>query len=98
MPRHKKFLMLCLAFGVLRSAFSFFPSLAFELIELIDIGAAVVPIDGDDEGKSDRGLRRSDSDGKDRDHYSNRWLWLRAEAPEGDEVQVRGREHQLDSD
>src|SRR5262249_43400979 len=55
-------------------------------------------IDRNNEGEANCGLGRGDADGKDRDHYSNRWLLLRTEAPESDEVEVRGREHQLDSD
>src|SRR5213080_3175563 len=86
-------------FDVRRSMFGvrcFLHVLAFQRIEFINIGCSVVAIDSDDEGEADGGF--GDGDRKDRDHYSTRWLWLGAEAPEGDEVQVRGREHQLDSD
>src|SRR5438874_7149103 len=76
-------------FDVRRSMFGvrcFLHVLAFQRIEFINIGCAVVPIDGNDEGEADGGFGGGDGDRKDRDHYSNGWLWLGAEAPEGDEV------------
>ena len=71
---------------------------SFELVELIDVGRAVMAINGDDEGETNGGFGGGDGDGKDRDHYASWWLRLRAETPESDEIQVGGREHHLDAD
>ena len=60
--------------------------LAFQRIEFIDVGRSIVPVNSDDEGETDGGFGGGDSDGKNRDQYASRWLRLRAEAPEGNEV------------
>jgi hypothetical protein len=41
--------------------------LSFELIEFIDIGRSIVPVNSDDEGEADSGFGGGDGDGKDRD-------------------------------
>ena len=71
---------------------------SFELVELIDVGRAIVPIDRDDQRKTDGGFGGGDRDREDRDHHAGRWLRLRAEAPEGDEIEIRRGEHHLDAD
>ena len=83
-------------FDVGRSMFGvrcFLHVLAFQRIEFIDAGRAIMAVDGDDQGETDDRFGGGDGDGKDRDQHPSRWLRLRAEAPEGDEVYVRGREH-----
>src|SRR6266576_5146802 len=60
--------------------------LAFQRIEFVNVGCAIVSIDGDDQGETDGGFSSGDGDGKDCDQYTS-WLWRRrTEAPEGDEV------------
>src|SRR5438094_2571940 len=71
---------------------------SFELIELIDVGRAIVAINGDDQRKSDRSFRRGNGDRKDCDHYPGRLMRFGAEAPERDKVEVRCCEHHLDAD
>src|SRR3977135_235075 len=55
-------------------------------------------IDGDDERETDCGFRRGNGDGKDGDHHAGRILRRRPKPPESDEVQIRGRQHELDPD
>ena len=66
---------------------------SFKLVELIDVSRAVMAVNGDDQGETNGGFGGGDSNGKDRDQYASWWLRLRAEAPESDEIQVRGCEH-----
>ena len=72
--------------------------LSFKLIELIDIGRAVVAIHRDNERETDRRFSRRDRDRKNRHDHASRAMRLAAESPEGDEIQVRCRQHHLDSD
>ena len=71
---------------------------SFELIQLIDIGGAVMTIDRDDERQPDGGFRGRDRDRENRDHHAGGCRGLRIETPEGDEIQVRRRQHHLDAD
>ena len=65
---------------------------------MIDVGRAIVAVNRDDQRETDGGFRGGDRDGEDRDHHAGRRLRLRAETPEGDEIQVRRGEHHLDAD
>jgi hypothetical protein len=68
------------------------------LIELIDIGRPVMPINRDDEREPDSGFSRGDRDREDGKHHTRRRSRLRSEPPEGDEIQSRGSEHHLNAD
>ena len=60
--------------------------LTFELVELIDVGRAVVAVDSDDQSEADGSFGGSDGNRENRDHYASRLLRLWAEAPEGNEI------------
>ena len=55
-------------------------------------------IDGEDHRQADGGFRRRDADGKNREHHAGQRLGVRSKAPEGDEIQVGGVQHQLNAD
>ena len=71
---------------------------SFQLIELIDIGRAVVPIHRDNEREANRRFSRRDGDRKNRHDHASWMMRLAPESPERDEIQVRCREHHLDPD
>jgi hypothetical protein len=68
------------------------------LIELIDIRCSVVAVNGNDQRESDSGFGCGDGDGENCDHYPSGLVWFGAETPEGDEVEICCREHDLDAD
>src|ERR1043166_1458002 len=71
--------------------------LSFELIELIDIGGVIMTIHGYNHRQTNRGFGSRDRDCKDREHHAGWLVRLRSETPECDEIQIRGRQHQLDT-
>src|SRR4030095_17007841 len=71
---------------------------SFELVELIDVGRSIVPVNGDDQRQADRSFRRGDGDRKDCDHYPGGLMRSGTESPERNEIQVRCCEHHLDAD
>src|SRR5437867_1138746 len=71
---------------------------SFELVELIDIGRPIMPVDGDNHRQSYSGFGGGDRDGKDCDHHAGRRMRWRSETPERNEIQIRRREHHLDPD
>ena len=68
------------------------------VIKLIDVGRSIVPINGDDQRKPDRGFRRGNGDRKDCDDYPGGLIRFGTEPPERNEIQVRCCEHHLDAD
>ena len=55
-------------------------------------------VNRDDQCKPDRSFGRRDADGENNEHHSGERFGIFAEPPEGDEVQVRGVEHEFDAD
>src|SRR5438874_5656000 len=55
---------------------------SFELVQMVYVCCAVVSIDGNYQRRTDRGLSGGNGDGKNRDHDTDRWLRMRAKAPE----------------
>ena len=72
--------------------------LSLHRIDLVHIRRPVMPVDRDDERQANSGFGGGDGDAEEDEQHALQRLWVRAEAPEGDEIQVRGIEHQLDAD
>src|SRR5262249_51130793 len=71
---------------------------SFKPVVLIDVRCPIMPVNGNDHCKTNRGLGCRDGDGEDCEHYSGRWMRWRSKAPERDEIQVRSGEHHFNSD
>ena len=55
-------------------------------------------MDGDDETQADGGFGCGDGDGENSEHHAGKQFGMRAEAPEGDQVEVGGVQHELNAD
>src|SRR5689334_2789564 len=71
---------------------------SFQRIHVIHVRRFVMPVNRDDEREACRRFCRRDANRENHKHDSSERLWMLAETPEGDEVQVRRVEHQLDAD
>ena len=57
-----------------------------------------MPVSGENDCESNGGFCGCDADGENCEHDPRKSLGMRAEAPEGDEVQVGSVEHEFDPD
>src|SRR6185312_1708910 len=73
-------------------------ALAFHGVHLVEVGVFGVAIDGEDDAEADCGFCCGDADREDREHDASQRGRVRAVAPEGDEVEVGGVEHQFNAD
>ncbi len=55
-------------------------------------------VDGEDDAQADGSFGGGDADGENGEHDAGQRLGMRSIAPEGDEVQVGGVQHQLNAD
>jgi hypothetical protein len=65
---------------------------------LIDVGRAVVAINGDHQRKTHGRFGCGDGDGKKGDHHADGLFRLRVKTPERDKIQVRCGQHHLNAD
>src|ERR1041385_7167026 len=65
--------------------------------DFVHIGRLVMPVDRNNQGQSDSRFGRGDSNRKDHKHHSRQCFGMRTKPPKGDEVQIRGIQHQLDA-
>src|SRR5271170_3704361 len=70
----------------------------FHGIDLIHVCGVVVAINRNDQGQSNSGLRRRNTDGKDDEQNAGQRFRMGSVTPKRDEIQVRRIQHQLDAD
>ena len=74
--------------------------LAFELVGFLEADGFLVAVNGNDEREADGGFGGGDGDGEDceEDAGLGGGCDLRGVAPEGDEIEVGGVEHEFDAE
>ena len=87
--RTEKFLRLFVAIGL---------ESAFERIRFLETDGFLVAVNGDHQGEADRGFGGGDRDGEDHEHHAGGRRGRGTITPEGDEIDVRRVEHQLDTE
>src|SRR5436190_15395568 len=74
------------------------PESSFHGVDLLDIGALVVAVNSDNQCEAHSRFGRRDADGKNHEYQASRLTGIGTVAPECDEIEVPGVEHQFDSD
>src|SRR5579863_10010916 len=67
-------------------------------VHLVEIGCIGVAIDGDHQAQAHGGFGRGHGDGEDGKHHPGEQFGMRTVAPERDQIEVRGVQHEFDAD